>query len=51
MHTELKKIELERQRALERLNILKASEEERANVIAFYDNQIQQQKKKDKERA
>jgi hypothetical protein len=48
-NTELKKIELERQRALERLNILKASEEERANVIAFYDNQIQQQKKKDKE--
>jgi chromosome segregation ATPase len=48
-NTELKKIELERQRALERLDILKASEEERANVVAFYDNKIQTQKQKDAE--
>lgn len=48
-NTELKKIELERQRALEKLDILKASEEERANVVAFYDGKIQAQKQKDAE--
>lgn len=47
--TELQKIELEKQRTLEKLDLLKASEEERASIIASYDSKIKTQKDKDRE--
>lgn len=45
--TELQKLELEKQRAIQKLDILKATEEERAAIIASYDSKIADQKKKD----
>ncbi len=47
--TELQKIELEKQRTLEKLDFLKATEEERANIIASFDAKIKAQKDKDRE--
>lgn len=47
--TELQKIELEKIRAIESLDLLKATEEERANIIASYDAKIKAQKDKDRE--
>ena len=45
----MQKIELEKQRTLEKLNFLKATEEERAGIIASYDAKIKVQKDKDKD--
>jgi len=47
--TELQKIELEKQRTLEKLDFLKATEEERANIVASFDAKIKAQKDKDRE--
>ena len=47
--TELQKIELEKQRTLEKLDLLKATEEERAGIIASYDAKIKAQKDKDRD--
>ena len=38
--TEIQKIELEKERKIAELDRLKATEEEKANIIAFYDNKI-----------
>ena len=47
--TEIEKIELEKERKLAELERLKATEEEKANIIAFYDKKILTQKEKDSE--
>ena len=47
--TELAKIELEKQRAIQKLDLLNATEEERANIIASYDEKIKNQKDKDRD--
>ena len=47
--TELAKIELEKQRAIQKLDLLNATEEERANIIASYDEKINNQKDKDRD--
>ena len=47
--TELAKIELEKQRAIQKLDLLNATEDERANIIASYDEKIRNQKDKDRD--
>lgn len=47
--TEIEKIELEKEKKLAELERLKATEEEKANIIAFYDKKILTQKEKDSE--
>jgi hypothetical protein len=47
--TELEKFELEKARAIEKLDFLNATEEQRANIIAYWDEKIQKQKEEDAE--
>ncbi len=48
--TEIQKIELEKERKIAELERLKATEEEKANIIAFYDGKITDAKDKNEER-
>ena len=48
--TEIQKIELEKERKIEELERLKATEEEKANIIAFYDGKITDAKDKNEEK-
>lgn len=43
--TETQKLERQKERALKELELLKATEEQKAQVIAFYDGQIEESKK------
>ena len=48
--TEIQKIELEKERKIAELDRLRATEEEKANIIAFYDGKITDAKDKNEER-
>ena len=48
--TEIQKIELEKERKIAELERLKATEEEKANIIAFYDGKITDAKDKNEEK-
>ena len=48
--TEIQKIELEKERKIAELDRLKATEEEKANIIAFYDGKITDAKDKNEEK-
>ena len=48
--TEIQKIELEKERKIAELDRLKATEEEKANIIAFYDGKITDAKEKNEEK-
>lgn len=48
--TELQKLELEKLRAVQKLDALKATEEERAKIIKSFDDKINKQKKVDREK-